>query len=477
LASARLQRAAFARSIEAAPPERGSELFGRSWKRCYAFGVNLSSSWFRAWFVVLLGVVAVACGSKKHPPLSEQVGEIDAGDVTSTDPCASPTPDNGSGPLVTQTSTLTGRVLDPAGKNPLYNVSVYIPKDQNLPALSKGVSCDRCGATVINPLVSTLTDETGTFVLHNVSQGIHKVVVQVGKWRKVVSVDVNSACFSMGDVSLPKNGSEGDMPQIAVTTGALDALECLLRNIGIDESEFMAGAGGTGHVHIFNGFGGHGPAGTPDAETALWGDAKAMSAYDMVALSCEGNEHNENKTNMQAMHDFAEAGGRVFGTHYHYTWLKNGPQPDWKNVAAWTSGPSGFSGTAYEVNETFPKGKSFGKWLLNVGASFTEGKIPLGNVTTSIGAVNPATSENWIDLTADSVKYFTFNVPISSPPAKQCGRVVMSDIHVFPNGGEQWPAGCGPVTDLEPQQKALEFLFFDLSACVQSDSDTPVPVH
>jgi hypothetical protein len=53
----------------------------------------------------------------------------------------------------------------------------------------------------------------------------------------------------------------------------------------------------------------------------------------------------------------------------------------------------------------------------------------------------------------------------------------MSDIHVFPNGGEQWPAGCGPVTDLEPQQKALEFLFFDLSACVQSDSDTPVPVH
>lgn len=426
-----------------------------------------------------LSLVAVACGSHKHPPLAELGADLDAsGGGDGTNPCGAQANDDGGLTLIGQTATITGHVTDPAGKNPLYNVSVYIPKDgAKLPSLGKGVSCDRCGSTVVNPLVSVLTDESGSFTLQNVPFGAHSIVVQVGKWRKVVPINVQSTCVAAGDIALPRNGSEGDMPQIAVTTGALDALECLLRNIGIDESEFVPGAGGSGHVHMFNGFGGNGPATTPDAETGLWNDAKLMSAYDIVALSCEGAEHNENKTNMQAMHDYAEAGGRVFGTHFHYTWLKNGPQADWQGVATWQPGMGGASGKGYNVNETFPKGKSFAKWLVNVGASSTEGLIPLQNVTQSLSSVTAPVSQDWIDVSTMDVKYFTFNVPISAPPAKQCGRVVFSDIHVFPAGGEQWPSGCGPMKDLAPQQKALEFLFFDLSACVQSDSDVPSPVH
>ena len=428
-----------------------------------------------------LSLLALACGSRKHPPVSELSPGIDAGDQGDDDGgagCGAAPNDDGGLSLISQTSTITGRVLDPAGENPLYNVSVYIPKDgAKLPPLGTGVSCDRCGSTVLNPEVSVLTNESGAFTLKNVPFGAHSIVVQVGKWRKVVPVNVTSKCFSAGDITLPKNGSEGDMPQIAVTTGALDALECLLRNIGIDESEFVPGAGGKGHVHMFNGFGGNGPLGTPTAEAALWNDAKAMSAYDIVALSCEGDEHNENKTNMQAMHDYAEAGGRVFGTHYHYTWLKNGPQPDWKAVATWQPGGGGGSGSSYNVNEKFPKGQAFARWLVNVNASMVEGEISLANVTQSIGGVTAPTSQDWIDESASSVKYFTFNVPIAAAAAKQCGRVVFSDIHVFPAGGEQWPTGCGPAKKLEPQQKALEFLFFDLSACVQSDADVPTPVH
>ena len=95
----------------------------------------------------------------------------------------------------------------------------------------------------------------------------------------------------------------------------------------------------------------------------------------------------------------------------------------------------------------------------------------------SLGGVTAGIAEDWIDVDSNNVKYFTFNVPIIAAPAKQCGRVVFSDIHVFPAGGEQWPSGCGGMKDLAPQQKALEFLFFDLSACVQSDGDMPTPVH
>ena len=340
-----------------------------------------------------------ACGDKSHPPVigSGPIGH-DAGPLCN----AAPAPTG----LIGASSTIVGKVFDPAGFNPLYNVSVYIPQGSTLPPLSKGVSCDRCGSTALNPVASALTDESGSFTLTNVPMGTYQIVVQVGKWRRVTSLDVSDSCVDAGQLRLPKNGTEGDMPQIAVTTGALDALECLIRDMGVDEAEFVPGAGGTGHVHMFNGFGGHGVTGSPDAQAELWNDATKMSAYDIVALSCEGAEHNEEKTNMQAMHDYAQAGGRIFGTHFHYTWFKNSPQPDFQSVATWDDTVSQLpdAGDFYNVNETFPKGKSFAKWLVLSDATKVEGELELSNVTSSISSVNTKTSEDWVDISHEDVK-------------------------------------------------------------------------
>jgi len=92
----------------------------------------------------------VACGSHKHPPIADlSLQDQDAGD-TSPGGCDSFVDDDGGLSLIGQTATITGRVMDPAGKNPLYNVSVYVPHDgDKLPALKTGVSCDRCGSTVV----------------------------------------------------------------------------------------------------------------------------------------------------------------------------------------------------------------------------------------------------------------------------------------------------------------------------------------
>jgi hypothetical protein len=381
-------------------------------------------------------------------------------------------------------TTIAGQVMDPAGKNPLYNVIVYIPTDPAapLPALSTGVSCDKCGATALNPVASALTDESGHFVLNDVPvmKGV-PIVVQVGKWRKTIKIDVDNQCAEnmvTAPITLPKNGTEGDMPQIAVTTGGFDSLECLLQGVGIDSSEFVMGAGGTGHVHMFSGSGGWNNGGKmPTAQASLWNDKTLLSAYDIVALSCEGDEHNEEKTNMQAMHDYAEAGGRIFATHYHYTWFKNGPQQDFKGVANWKAGSS-FSST-YVVEQGFPKGKSFAQWLKNVGASSTLGQIPLNSadVTDDLSSVNTMTSQAWIDIDSNNVKYFSFNAPIAAMPDQQCGRVVYGDLHVSGEAESNFPTDCNPKPGnaLSPQQKALEFLFFDLSSCVQSDQTTPTP--
>jgi hypothetical protein len=93
--------------------------------------------------------------------------------------------------------------------------------------------------------------------------------------------------------------------------------------------------------------------------------------------------------------------------------------------------------------------------------------------------VNAQTSQAWItgvENTTKSAKFFSFNTPVSVPPAQQCGRVVFSDLHVagLDQGGGEFPSACTSTTP-KPQELALEFLLFDLGSCTMRDSDPPTP--
>jgi hypothetical protein len=58
--------------------------------------------------------------------------------------------------------------------------------------------------------------------------------------------------------------------------------------------------------------------------------------------------------------------------------------------------------------------------------------------------------------------------------AQYCGKAVFSDLHAGGSPMGNIPGVCaGP--PLTAQLKALEFLFFDLSACVSNDSLPPPP--
>src|SRR3984957_3052674 len=152
-------------------------------------------------------------------------------------------------------TSISGKVLDPAGHNPLYNVVVFIPNTTNgaLPLIPRGVNTSSCSCAELfqgeEPVVDTLTLADGTFTLKNVSSGTNiPVVVQIGKWRKEIILPTVTACQDnqvvtdggAGVITMPRNGNDGlyaSMPNIAVSTGFADTLECLLSRIGIDEAE------------------------------------------------------------------------------------------------------------------------------------------------------------------------------------------------------------------------------------------------
>jgi hypothetical protein len=390
-------------------------------------------------------------------------------------------------------TTVTGIVHDPSGTLPLYNVMVYVPNGE-LEPLVEGASCSTCAVTVSgHPVVSAITDEAGRFVLEDVPVGADiPLVIQIGKWRRRVTLPSVSPCVEnvVSDASLtrlPANRGEGDMPRIAVSTGAQDALECLLRKIGISAEEFTDADGG-GRVNLFAGQQGtngyDGGAAFPTSQAALWDSLESLRGFDVVLLSCEGGEFANQKppAARQALFDYVNSGGRVFLSHWHKSWLERGPEL-FPEVVAFNNRDDDQDITA-TIDTSFPKGQALAEWLVNVQGSTTLGQVDLLDAQNTAATENMAYATRWIYDPLDqftgepSIKYVSANAPIGAPAAEQCGRVVYSDIHVSSGDTSSpntpFPTGCTS-QGLSPQEKVLIFMLFDLSACLIPDDEVPQP--
>lgn len=380
-------------------------------------------------------------------------------------------------------TTLRGRVLDPAGVRGLYGVSVYIPNG-SIPPLVHGARCNPCAARKVDAVAATVTDVRGEFVLDDVPVDSRvPVVVELGTFRRVAEIAVVACTDTRLDeerTRLPRSSREGDVPLVAVTTGAADALECLLRNVGLEDEEFVGGNDSRGRIHVYRGKGGGGRRGAfvTNAED-LWNDAAQMAPYDMIVLSCEGDEALENKGGTAvgargSMAAYARAGGHVFASHLHSVWLQRSADDEFRGVATWTAAKD--DGDDYGIEMGFPKGEALASWLVATGATATRGRIRLDNVTASAGSVRTDVAHGWIRQDSSRIRYFSFNTPLGSSRQTACGRVVFGDLHAFGLGGSDFPDGCPKDRRaLTPQQLALEFLLFDALACVDDDTLPPAP--
>ena len=398
------------------------------------------------------------------------------------------------------TTTVSGTVFDPAGLHPLYDVIVYVPSAPVDP-LPSGAMCDQCGVLASgNPIVTALTGPDGKFVLHHVPAGdAVPLVLQLGKWRKQLLIPHVGACKDtpMNDpalMRLPAKRSQGDMPQIAIATGGCDPFECLLLKIGIDPSEFTDD-GGPGRMHVYQGTGGSGLSASTPSAASLWA-SKTLASYDLVINACECGEQPGEKpqSSIDNLVAFANGGGRVFNTHYHYYWIdptKMTSQPavstnsQWQGTALFTQEQQGTTAISGTIDTTFPKGSAFAQWMRGTGGSEVLGEFPIDEVRYNVQSVTPP-STRWVyntnvgetGISGAALLHYTFNAPVGAPQDQQCGKVLYSDFHVVPSndapGGATFPRECGS-GPMSPQELALEFMFFDLSACIQPDMQPPRP--
>lgn len=449
--------------------------------------------------LALLG--SFACGSSKQP--GSEIGAV-AGAGTTLPP-SSGGASGGSAPINTNAGTgsliidpttgvagsstgsgstcdpanngtsISGIVRDPGGKNPLYNISVFVLDSSSpLPDLDKiPVSC---GCTQLLPAkvkaISAPTDTSGHFSIPCAPSGTVSLVVQTGKWRRqydniVVKPNQDNV---VPDMRLPANSSEGSLPNIAISTGGSDSFECLPLRLGVSASEYVAGSNTGGHIHIYTGHNGATPAqGAVDSYKTLWDSQEHLNEHDVVVLSCEGQETTGgtpgmrvNATQQQYLMNYANAGGRVFASHYQYAWFNTGPfATGANNLATWSPPrqpgsdsiddksaiPSEID-TTLSTGAAFPEGTALQQWLGLVNA-LTNNQLPVWFARSNVKALVQPPSTEWIHLAASVEKapsapmYFSADTPIGAADGAVCGRVVYSDLHV--SGGPNTNAPGVPV--------------------------------
>jgi hypothetical protein len=397
-----------------------------------------------------------------------------------------------------QRTTLRGVVYDPAGIHPMSGVSVYIPSTTQLDPLPKGASCAGCNYDQYkNPISSAVTDVSGSFTIIDPPIGPSiPLVVQAGKWRAMFTASVQPCVDNRvaTRLHLPRSASDGPgawVPDIAVSTGGLDSLECFLTRIGVDPKEYTNGASTSGHIHIFQGgVGGSGvpgpqmAGGSPSSAQALWNSAASLQSYDAVLLSCEGAETEA--PNPAALETYLKNGGRVFASHFHYAWFTAAGSPfqtyDLGQFQAGSEQPSDIDAV---VDTSFAQGQTFHDWLAQPQvAALIDDKLPIRQSRQNVRLYNNPPVTSW--LNADSMaeptttpgltEYLSFDITMGE---LFCGRVLYSDFHVGGASADYGdalnrlgstrngvvPDGCDLRSNMSPQETVLEYMLFNLPSC------------
>ena len=201
-------------------------------------------------------------------------------------------------------------------------------------------------------------------------------------------------------------------------------------------------------------------------------------------MSCEGQQNDNMKSAAakSALNAYLDKGGRVFASHWHNAWLQNGTTA-LKSVATFTpyTGPDPAVDT---IDTSVDKGTALADWLQlpGVAGTTTRGQLTVTQARFTVSAIAsgaPILARQWAYYKPAAgnalPQYFSFDTPVGAAAQQQCGQMVFTDLHVsagtgtgnVDSGGPDFPSGC-KATGLSAQEKALIFMLFDLTNCIQT---------
>lgn len=411
---------------------------------------------------------------------------------------------------------ISGKVYDPSGAPPaagsnniaLAGITVFEPAGA-LTTFVDGVTCDSCAALDSPSTARAVTDAAGSFTLSGVTPGPNtRVVIQSGRWRREISVPV-TACTdntpAAGTFRMPKNRTDGaaghaDIPKIAMVAGSAscDPLSCLIRKIGVSDSEVQPRTGPADTArfqywrHAAGSFDHQGAAPLRSVGPLL--STSVLNEYTAVAYDCYCSGSNPfSVAERQALRTYVDAGGRVFMDHWGGVHMFG--SAEFPNTGTY-SNPDGSGVAEGYVPATQPYQQLFRDWLPNASVaplSFVSLAEPRYNLTNpqagTVEWVLGRTDNNWgagsppgnpVNAPNRTLS-LSFETPLSSTCATGgTGRVLFNDMHVSAGratvaGQTTFPLRCDNSLALTDEERALEYQFFQLTACQIGGATPPAP--
>jgi len=383
------------------------------------------------------------------------------------------------------TTEVVGKLYAGNGKDPIPGAAVFVPVD-NLPEFPPGLGCDLCNDTPVS-VTQAITDFDGSFRLKGTPAGKFPVVTRLGRFQRVVTMEaipcIENAIPADADtankgIRLPKKNRELSpqdyIPRIAVVSGDYDQIECVLKRIGIDELDMYNGRA----------VGSRNPPAIAELGTLLVDESKLLS-YNIVVVNCTDNQYQGLLATPQVkknLEKFVRSGGRLYVTDWAYDVIEQVPEfspylcfepqslPGPAMCLAAPEKPTAADSRSYYGGPYRVLDKEMVKWLEQMpGVINRNGQV---NVDYSFVVVSKASDDAktktkvWVDGPASSYGNRPQTVTFDY---NSCGRVHFSTYNTEPDGvvdeTARWPGSCK--ANFSPQERLLEYLFFNIASCVQ----------
>ncbi|HJZ86437.1 MAG TPA: carboxypeptidase-like regulatory domain-containing protein [Polyangia bacterium] len=372
--------------------------------------------------------------------------------------------------------TLSGIVYAPNGLDPIAGALVYVPMGPPQP-LPGGNQCDAC-ATVPGAWVQTHSGPTGGFAFPEVPAGAIQVVVEMGHFRRIVAVNApcgGSVMLTAAESRLPRNATEGDIPKVAVATGAVDKMQDVLSKIGLEEFDLYQGKN---------------PA--PQGNTypmldALLMDANRLATYQIVLINCRNSYEPllASGPATQNLERFVHAGGRLFVDDLSYEFVEwpfpqavdfepdsagaqlssNMPQSPMDAAEIGSGGTTTMPSPPVSAQVTDDTLKM---WLAQFPSTVAaDGSIQIQGWLNNWAVMHavPATTKVWVQGMVSwnggsGVRPLSVGLDYKGVDGTGCGRIVYNSYHTV-------PLMSSPSAPFIPQERILEYLFFQIATCIQ----------